>query len=58
MLLNNSKDDIEDQNIADYDTLTPDMLDLKEFEDWVILQPKKLTEENVDNGFVKFDYND
>lgn len=61
MLVLNAKDDmesIEKKNMEFANLLTFDMLSLKEHEDWIIVQPKTLKEENVDNGFVKFDYQD
>lgn len=36
--------------------LTLEMLTLKEQEDWIIVQEKGLKEENLDNGFVKCDF--
>lgn len=45
-------------NLQDNDNenlLTLEMLTLKEQEDWVIVKEKSLKEENLDNGFIKYD---
>ena len=38
--------------------LTLEMLTLKEQEDWVIVKEKNIREENLDNGFIKYDLQD
>lgn len=38
--------------------LTLEMLTLKEHEDWVIVQEKTLKEESLENGFVKYEFQD
>lgn len=38
--------------------LTLEMLTLKEHEDWVIVKEKELKEEDLENGFIKYDLQD
>lgn len=38
--------------------LSLEMLTLKEHEDWVIVKEKTLKEENLENGFIKYDLQD
>ena len=39
-------------------SLSLEMLTLKEHEDWVIVKEKTLKEENLENGFIKYDLQD
>lgn len=43
------------QDIDNENLLTLEMLTLKDHEDWVIVKEKSLKEENLDNGFIKYD---